>query len=64
MAYHINEFLRAMKMMRVEAMIKMAFFRASYAPTIFSLSYRGGVEVCVCVCVCVSHQRDLNSLLA
>ena len=38
LAYHISEFLRATKMMRVEAMIKMAFFRASYAPTIFSLS--------------------------
>ena len=40
-------------MMRVEAMIKMAFFRASYAPTIFSLSWRRGGRVCVCVCACV-----------
>ena len=36
-------------MMRVEAMMKMAFFRASYAPTIFSLSCE---HACVCVCVC------------
>ena len=67
LAYHINEFLRAMKMMRVEAMMKMAFFRASYAPTIFSLSWRRGGSVRVCVRACVSikrYQRDLNSLLA
>jgi len=47
-SHHIREFLRAMKMMRKEAMMKMAFFRASYAPTIFSLSCRGKESACVC----------------
>ena len=46
--HHIREFLRAMKMMRKEAMMKMAFFRASYALTIFSLSCE---HACASVCV-------------
>ena len=48
-SHHIREFLRAMKMIRKDAMMKMAFFRASYAPTIFSLSCRGTESACVCV---------------